>query len=243
MFVLMIYSRALEERKLLQEISRDIVAHLSEEKMQLILADMPETVKKFLEEEHSLEFAFMGVSDEEDIQLLRETRNKFAHAELMLLADAGISPMQYLKPDVRAASLLLRPYGYEQCRKTVREFFGTVLEQREQNDERFFLLVQNRNGKIAVPFEKIYYIEARERKVFIRLRGIEYCEYETLEHILALLPKGFLRCHRSFVFNTAHLENVRLSEGIAYLDHDIMVPVSRSYRKAVKEFLNEQRRI
>lgn len=243
MFVLMIYSRIMEERKILQEVSRDIVAHLSEEKMQLVFAAMPEEAKERLEEEQLLEFAFMSVSDEEDIRLLRETRSKFAQAELMLLADEKICPMNYLTPDIRAASLLLRPYSYEQCRKTVKEFFCTVLERREQKDERTFLIVQNRNGKIAVPFQKIYYIEARERKIFIRLRGIEYCEYETLEHVMTLLPKEFLQCHRSFVFNTVYLENVRLSEGMVYLEHGIMVPVSRSYKKAVKEFLNEQRRI
>ncbi len=243
MFVLMIYSRLIEERKILQEVSRDIVAHSSEEKMRIVFAEMPEDVRECLEEEQLLEFAFMSVSGEEDIQLLRETRSKFSQAELLLLADEKICPMKYLTPDVRAASLLLRPYSYEQCRKTVREFFRTALEQRGKKDERSFLLVQNRNGKIAVPFEKIYYIEARERKVFVRLRGIEYCEYETLEHIMTLLPKGFLQCHRSFVFNTAYLENVKLSEGMVYLEHGIVVPVSRSYKKTVKEFLNEQRRI
>lgn len=243
MFVCMIYNKAPEEGKVLKEIVRDVIAHLTEEEMRLFCVKLASEVNSVLEREPLLDCAFVDVSDDMDIELLRRIRNSFAQSELLLVADMEISPMKYLAPDIRAASLLLRPFNKEQCERTVREFFHTVLAKREKPDEKKVLLVKNRSGKIAIPFQKIYYIEARERKIFVRLRNMEYCEYETLDHIMSLLPERFLQCHRSFVFNTEHLQNVKLSEGMVYLEHGLMIPVSRSYRKSVKEFLNELRGI
>lgn len=176
MFVWMIYNKAPEETKILSDISSNVIVHFTEEETKLFCVKRALEAKRLLEREQLLDYAFMEVS-----------------------------PMKYLTPDIRAASLLLRSFNKEQCERTVREFFRMVLEKREKPDKRKVLLVQNRSGQIALPFQKIYYIEARQRKIFIRLRNMEYCEYGTLEHVMKLLPESFLQCHRSFVFNMEEL--------------------------------------
>ncbi len=160
MFVWMIYNKAPEETKILSDISSNVIAHFTEEETKLFCVKRALEAKRLLEREQLLDYAFMEVS-----------------------------PMKYLTPDIRAASLLLRPFNKEQCERTVREFFRMVLEKREKPDKRKVLLVQNRSGQIALPFQKIYYIEARQRKIFIRLRNMEYCEYGTLEHVMKLLDR------------------------------------------------------
>lgn len=132
MFVWMIYNKAPEETKILSDISSNVIAHFTEEETKLFCVKRALEAKRLLEREQLLDYAFMEVS-----------------------------PMKYLTPDIRAASLLLRPFNKEQCERTVREFFRMVLEKREKPDKRKVLLVQNRSGQIALPFQKIYYIEAR----------------------------------------------------------------------------------
>ena len=100
--------------------------------------------------------------------------------------------------------------------------------------------MENREGATAIPYSQIYYIEVRERKIFIRLKNKEYSKYDSMEHILEQLPDQFVRCHRSYAFNMQHLERVRLSENAVYLEHGLIVPLSRSYKPAVKELLHHQ---
>jgi len=146
--------------------------------------------------------------------------------------------MEYLTPDVRAASLLLYPYRDGQEKQVFREFLKNYLEGRQAASDQDFLIIENRGGRTAIPFRQIYYIEVRERKIFVRIENKEYCKYDSMEHMLSQLPDTFIRCHRSFAFNAQHLDTVRLSENAVYLDHGIMVPLSRSYKPAVKEYVN-----
>ncbi len=121
------------------------------------------------------------------------------------------------------------------------EFMQNYLESQEKPQDQQCMVLENREGRTVIPFRQIYYIEVRERKVFIRIRNKEYSRYDSLEHMLEGLPDYFIRCHRSFVFNRQHLERVRLSENAVYLEHGIMVPLSRSYKPAVKACMYDKK--
>lgn len=175
------------------------------------------------------------------MRLLKSVRKQFEAAELLIVAESTVSPMEYLTPDIRAASLLIRPFGKKQAADVLREFFCSVCSGRSGEEERV-IVVENRQGKISVPVNQIYYAEVRERKVFLRLRTKEYGQYTTMENIMGLLPDYFLRCHRSYAFNARYLERIRLSENTVYLRHGIQVPLSRSYKPALKEYVNGLRR-
>lgn len=243
MVEMLIYDREPEEKRHLIFLSKDATADFSEESLELITMEKPDEVRSFLEESQILDLACMDVKKEEDIGLLRNLRQRYEQTEILLVADLKISPMEYLTPDIRAASLLLRPFQEGQSKQIIRGFFQAFYRKREQEDIQKVLVIENRNGKVAIPFHQIYYIEVRERKVFVRLLNKEYSQYDSLEHIMEFLPDTFLRCHRSFVFNTEHLESVKLSENTIFLEHNIMVPLSRSYKPEIKEFLHGLRGI
>lgn len=238
MVEMLMYDSVPEEKKYLTYLSKDATANFSEEQLELISVERPEEVKHFLKKGQLLDLACMDVKQEEDIALLRELRRRYAQTEILLVADITVSPMAYLTPDIRAASLLIRPFQEGQCRQIIKDFFRSFYRTRDESDSKKVLMIENRDGKVTIPFHQIYYIEVRERKIFVRLLNKEYSQYDSLEHMMELLPDTFLRCHRSFVFNTEHLDSVKLSENAIYLEHDIMVPLSRSYKPMIKEFLN-----
>lgn len=235
---MLIYDRVSDEKKYLIHLSKDATATFSEEQLEMFSVEKPEDVRNFFEKGELLDLACMDVKKKEDIVLLRELRQKYEQTEILLVADEKVSPMEYLTPDIRAASLLIRPFQEEQCRQVVKDFFRSFYRSREHNDTKKVLIIENRDGKVTISFHQIYYIEVRERKIFVRLLNKEYSQYDSLEHMMEILPDTFVRCHRSFVFNTEHLESVKLSENAIYLEHDIMVPLSRSYKPQIKEFLN-----
>lgn len=240
MVTMMIYGRRHMEAQAFGKLAKNLFAYLSEEELKLYCFSSLDMAKEFLEQGQLLDLACIGVTGQEEITLLHQIRQLYAQAQLLLVADASISPMEYLTPAVRAASLLLYPYEEKKKEQVLHGFLRSSLQQRAADapGNKDFLVIENREGRTVVPFSQIYYIEVRERKIFVRIKNKEYSKYDSMEHMLEQLPDLFVRCHRSFAFNIQHLERIRLSENAVYLEHGMMVPLSRSYKSAVKECMH-----
>ena len=63
----------------------------------------------------------------------------------------------------------------------------------------------------------------------------EYGCYETLDKVLQQLPDYFQRCHRSYVINMSHVKAVLFSQNKIEMTEGEEIPLSRSYRKQIKE--------
>ncbi|HCT91645.1 MAG TPA: hypothetical protein DF613_09760 [Lachnospiraceae bacterium] len=239
---MLVYDRKEKEGLELVRLSRNSVAYLSDDRLQVYAFKAAAEVERFLGEKGLMDAALMEIADGKGLELVRRTRESHESAQLLLLADRSVSPMEYLTPQIRAMSLLLRPFSAAEAKRVVEEFFHTLYRSREEKDDRA-LTLENRDGKIRIPFSRIYYLEVREKKVFVRLKDREYSRYGTLDHMIRELPEHFIRCHRSFVVNSQYINRVKLSENSIYLTDDILVPLSRSYKGAVKEYMDGLRRI
>ena len=108
------------------------------------------------------------------------------------------------------------------------------MDKKQESDERTFL-IENREGKTYIPMSQIYYFEAREKRIYVRLKREEYTFYDTMEHLAEELPEEFIRCHRSFIVSRSRIQKVMLSKNRIILEHNMEVPLSRSYKAALKE--------
>lgn len=237
MLSMLIYDKDKKESQLLKECSKEAIAALSDDKLEVKHYKSAEEIDAFLEQKDLLDAAFMEIADKQGVELAKRTRKTYEDTELLVVADSSVSPMEYLTPAIRAASLLLRPYEAASAQRVVKEFFHSIIKDKHTETEKV-LVVENNQGKIPIPFSQIYYLEVREKKVFIRLKTKEYSKYTTLENISKELPDKFLRCHRSFIVNTEYIDSVKLSENTILLEDDIYVPLSRSYKGAIKEYMN-----
>ena len=237
MIDVILYDRDRKEQDDLRERVGDSVAVLSDDRLSCSRFASPEQVEKHIAADPPLDLSMLEVADDADIGLTRMIRAFREQADMMLIAESSISPMRYMTPDIRACSLLLRPFSAEQMRTVVHEFISAWYRKRETPSGDRSIVIENRDGRIVVPFSHIYYIEAREKKVFFRLRDKEYSKYDTLENVRTLLPANFVQSHRSFIFNVAYLDKIRLSENSVYLEHGIVVPLSRSFKAPIKEYL------
>lgn len=222
---------------------RDIFAKFSEEKLEVPCFCEQHSLEEFFKQSPLVDLACIRIRGEKEIELLRAVRRQYAQSDFFLIADHTISPMEYLTPDIRAASLLLWPYQEKEQTQVLKTFLQDFFNHRDRSDTDGAYVVENQSGKVVIPYDQIYYVEVRERKVFIRLRNKEYSRYDSLENVMKQLSDTFIRCHRSFVFNTRHLDKVRLSENTIYLDHGMILPLSRKYKPAVKEYVNGLRSV
>lgn len=237
MIDLLIYARNNKEQNTVSSNASDAVALLSDEKLSCKGYSTAEQVDSHLSMDAPYDLSVLEISDDGDIGLSKRVRNVREESDMMLIADEGMSPMKYLTPDIRACSLILKPYSDSTMKSVVREFISSYFRKKTAPDDQNSIVIENRNGKTVVPYNQIYYIEARSKKIYFRLRDKEYSKYDTLENIRKDLPATFVQSHRSFMFNSGFLERIKLSDNAVYLEHGIVVPLSRSYKSSVKEYL------
>jgi DNA-binding LytR/AlgR family response regulator len=235
---LLIYDKINSEREQLRRQIQNSTAMLSNASLKLWECGAYEDVRDFVELDPVLQLAVMEISSGREISLTRQLRNGNKDLDMMLVADASISPMEYLTPEIRAASLLIRPCTEEMLRQVVYSFMADYFRSRTAADRSAGIVIENRDGITNIPYGSIYYIEAREKKVFIRQKDREYSTYDTLENIGSSLPDYFVKCHRSYIINKQYLERVKLSENTIYLENGITIPLSRSYKADIKEIIN-----
>ncbi|MBQ3281488.1 MAG: LytTR family transcriptional regulator [Eubacterium sp.] len=234
---MVIYDERLAEGRELAVQAKDINAYVSETRLNIYeYADGRKCIAD-ISGDLQADMAVAAVEKNGDTSVPEEIRAAGADTSIMLVADGSVSPMKYLTPRIRACSLLIRPYDRALMRSTMKDFMRDHYSRTEETEEAA-LVIENFGEKMKVPVSQIYYIEARGKKVFIRLKKVEYSEYATFESLMQQLGEQFVRCHRSFAFNRIYFESAKISENTVNLAHGLSVPLSRSYKSMIRGFIN-----
>lgn len=237
-FGIMLDSNQQEEQRIRQYL-RKLTAYYTDEKLELKVLHGFTSFVEEVQKAGLLDVAIIDVTMQGALEAARLLRRQFAKIEILVIADVSVSPVQYMHPSIRASALLLRPESMV-WEDTMRDFYEQLPAVREQQEsQRNVLWIKNREGTFRIPFEQIYYLEAREKKVFVRTRQEEFGVGETMERLAEQLPENFVRCHRSFVVNEEHITQIRLSESLLYLGKELFVPISRTYKEKFKRHVNE----
>ena len=234
MVSMIVYDPHAEEMELIKKLVRQAAAVLTEEKWQMEFFTRREQVAAFLKDRPLLDLACYDVSPKGSIDDLERIRRDYQKMRLLLIADASMSPMEYIRPTILASSLLLRPISPEQAREQLMELVEQFQDQAFHGQEES-LVIETREGRTYVPLAQIYYFEAREKRVYVRLKKQEMAFYETMEHLEERLPDYFVRCHRSFIVSRQRIRKVMLSKSLIELEQGMQIPLSRSYKPAFKE--------
>jgi len=214
---------------------RKLAAKLTEDEWSIHAYDALPELERYLENHPLVDLACCNVVKDDALEWLKRFRREYRETRVMLVASERMSPTRYLCPQIMASALLLKPYSQEQLLEVLEEFLRAWLE--EQPDQTKSFVISKREGKLVIPYDNIYYLEAREKKVFLRLSREEHAVYDTLENISRSLPDYFVRTHRSFVINSRKLEKLCLSDHLVQLQDGFSVPLSRGCSAGLKEFL------
>lgn len=232
------YDKLKDEALELNRVIKDLAAKLTDESWNIEAILKQDELKRFLEDKPLIDILLCDVTRDGDIELLESIRKDYKLAFIMLLSDATVSPMKYMKPTIQAQSLLLRPFSREQAEDTLLELvsgYVKAFHSKDSDTSSSFIVESQDDGKISVPYDQIYYFEAMEKKVYVCTGMDEFGFYGTLDGLMESLPEGFMRCHRSFIVNKDKILKVALSKNTIYLDDEYEVPLSRSYKPDFKE--------
>lgn len=233
MVAMLIYTGRKEELPQIRRLAKEQAAFQSEEKWEWHGFSRLDEVKKFLEEQPLIDMACYDIMEKNSLSRLPAIRKQYRDTLLMLIADKTLSPMEYVRPDILAAGLILRPFTEGLMREKLRDMILAYTERTQGTEEAAFIL-SVKDGKTRIPYQQIYYMEARDKRIYLRLRDKELPFYGTIEELERQLPSNFMRCHRSFLVNRDYIEKIQLSRNEIGLSHGISVPLSRSYKPKFK---------
>lgn len=225
-----------QDNAVLKEQIKQQAAMYTNEVWRYELFEQLQELERFLQDEPVLDMISWDVTLSGALDRLERLRQKYRQAFLLVIADTGISPMSYLRPAIMPTSLLLKPIRKEELMAVIREMIEVFSEKFAEDNGTEVFIIDSREGRQYIPYHQIYYIEAKEKKIYIRTKQEEYGFYETIENMEKQLPDGFCRCHRSYIVNMDKVTLIKASQNIIELQGDIEVPLSRSYKKTVKDY-------
>lgn len=230
----MLYNLTKPESQIVTKKFKEEIAYCTDDYLDIEQYSKYPELPAFFDEQSILDIAVVNIIGKDGIKASKAIRNEYEMSEMILVADLSISPMEYMVPEIRAASLLLRPFTKEQGDQTIHNFFSSFSRRFEKEEE--MIVIRNKGEQTRIPLSKVYYIEVRSKVVYIRLKNEEYQQAGTLDQMLSSTEDTFIRCHRSFAVNKSKIAKVQLSQNTIILEDDIEVPLSRSYKQEIKEF-------
>lgn len=237
MVEMMIFSVRQAEVQAIYRTSKDFAARMTEEKWEFHCFADGEEMGEFVKTNPLLDMICMDVSAVNSLSAVQELRKKNKHAYITLIASPKTSPALYMRPSIQAASLMLRPLEQEQVQEVMEEAFREFAQRFQKSDETEQFVIDNREGKWLVDYEQINYFEAREKKIFLNTDTREIAFYDTMENLEQSLPDYFIRCHRGFMINGKKIEKLLLGQNLVVLKKGWEIPVSRSYKQTLKEYI------
>lgn len=219
----------------LKNISKRHAAILTDDKWMMDFCNRLEEFKEKIKEGKAQDIICYELGDEAGIDYAKYIRKSYEKALMVLIADASISPMKYIRPDIMPAGLIVQPATDEDMYAVLLEVFESYINRilSVHNDKSF--IISRRDGKINIPYSSILYFEARNKKVYIRYDDKEIGFSDSLENVEQDLSTEFVRTHRSYLVNKKMIRKILISQRTILLKNKIEVPISRKYKDILKE--------
>lgn len=219
----------------LKKISKRHAAILSDDSWTMNFYNKLDDFKQKILEGKVQDIICYEIGEDEGIDYAKYIRKCYEEAMLIIMADQSISPMEYIRPDVMPAGLIIQPATDEDMYRVLWDVLENYINKIISEQEEGAYIVSKKDGKVTIPYKNIMYFEARNKKVYIRYDNKEVGFYDSLDSIEEGLTEEFVRTHRSFIVNKKMIRKVMLSHNTVILRNRVEVPLSRKYKSILKE--------
>lgn len=237
MIVMLISDAVEKERKYIVRFTKDWAARWTEEYWEMMECSSIRELEEVVEGKNHPDIICLDITMQGAIDLAAQLRLLLPLSYMILIASPDISPVTYLRPSIGADSLMLKPLSAGQIQEIMSEALQAYIQRFFKPDEKKVFVIENKSGRELVDYDHIFFFESREKRVYLNAGSVEYGFYDTLDKLEERLQDRFIRCHRSFLVNSSKISQVFLSQNRLVLQGDFEIPLSRSYKPAIKEFL------
>lgn len=141
--------------------------------------------------------------------------------------------------DLAACDYLLKPFSLERFLIAVDKVkerlrpVGNVVTKEVETETEAFTFIRSEGKIYKILFADLLYVEARGNQIKVVTDKNSLLSTMTFSAFEALLPKSFLRLHRSFIVNKAKISHI---EGNRVFVGETAIPIGANYREG---FLRE----
>lgn len=239
MIIMVISDESDKERQHIVRYSKDMAGRYTNESWKIIQCASPGELEEIVQKKVRADMLCVDITMKDALGMVKELRRTVPAAYIILIASPGISPLIYMRPTIGAESLLLKPLSEAQIREVLSEAISTYADRFYKPDGSEVFVVENSGERSLIDYGRIYFFEARDKRVYLNTDTEEYGFYDTLDKLEVRLKGKFLRCHRSFLVNRDKIAGIFLSQSRIVLKDGFEVPLSRSYKPMVKEYLKK----
>ena len=194
--------------------------------------------EKWINEDKLADIIVCDVTCPENISLLKHARERHPQSLIIPVADLSVPAFMYVCPEIAPYSLIWKPPVKEQVADVMLQVLHNFVPDHDKDTKKEpYVTLESRQTVHRIPYNQIFFFEAREKKCFARVKTGEYPFYDTLGHLSERLPNTFLRCHKSYLVNVDQVKKLDRKERMLILDDGVMIPVSRNCYAKVKEVL------
>lgn len=134
--------------------------------------------------------------------------------------------------DLNALDYMVKPIAFKRFLSAVEKF---PKQEKNESVEEHSIVIKSGYDLYKVLFTDILYIESSSEYVNYHLvNGKKIMANQSLKKLENLLPKTFLRVHRTYIVNTKKVSGLKNRELII---GEVKIPVSDSYYEEVKNKL------
>lgn len=238
MIVMLISDAPERERKEILALARNEAAMRTDERWLWLESGTVDELSEIVKSQPQVDLFCLDLTISGTLEMAPELRRENPESYIILIADNRISPVLYLRPQIGAGSLLLKPIR----RKAVAEVMGEAIHSYlgiDREDAGRMFVVENRGERTLVSFRRINYFESRDKRIYLCTDTEEYAFYETMDELAKTLGGKFLRTHRSFLVSKEKIASVFVAQGRVVLQNGTELPISRSCKETVREYLRE----
>lgn len=113
----------------------------------------------------------------------------------------------------------------------------TILRLFEDINSTPTKFIKLNNNKTIIKQDDINYIKKDGMKLIFCTKNREYEIYSSFNKIKSCLPENFVRCHKSFVVNTANISNLDSNKNIINFNHNQKCSIGSKYKNEFMEVL------
>lgn len=189
----------------------------------------------YTEDPAQLQMVVCDVTTDGVIPILEQLRKGNAAMKMVLVADETVPPVNYIRPTILPTALLWRPLQAEGASSVLWEVLSSIsTEVLEATETEALFCVESRGDVRRIPYSEILFFEASNKKLNLHLARKEIAFTGTLEKLAEDLPEEFIRIHKSFIVNRRFITQIQYGQNLVVLSNGIEIPISRSYKTALK---------
>lgn len=158
---------------------------------------------------------------------------------IVIIADDINEILAGIAPEYRISGVIMKPVEYEQVRSVLNSICRDYKKLCAKAETQFRFRIRSREYCVAL--EKIMFLETLNKKMIMRTSGQAFEFYMSSEEAMKQLSDSFIRIHKSFIVNMAHISVADYKSMTVTLDDGSVILMSRTYKKELISAMERRR--